>query len=158
MTSGYMDRCEEKLKLPKKQKVIVLPADIQAIANPSVDVKLIDDFIKCVCGNRVCFANADNEMITFKCSSGWCRSVYSYPIDHQYFIFGKEKTSTERKVQAMSLLAPQKIPEQVAGIDLAKQIKSCKVCGTEITIEQAHSSFNFIGRALCEACLGDELV
>lgn len=156
MKSGYMDN-EEKLKLPKKQKVIVLPADIQAIANPSVDVKLIDDFIKCVCGSRVCFANADNGMITFKCSSGWCRSVYSYPIDHPYFIFREEKTSTEQKVQATPLPAPQKIPEQVEGTDYTKQAESCRVCGIEITIEQAHSSFNFIGRALCEACLGDEL-
>lgn len=163
------------------ERPIELPEDVKAIANPAVDVKLIDNFISCPCGGKKRNVEIKYDMITFRCG---CGDFTSVPDDHYYFIVRKLKeargvsaVSGANTVKTEAVIAPAPAPAPAStttsapaksvptSVTITRETKTtvnkpehtCKDCGDGVTKEQAVGSFNLIGRALCSTCLGRAL-
>lgn len=140
-------------KPARKEPVIELPEDIKRIANPEVEIKLIDDFITCaVCFRKMHLGAWNNNVITFGCVCGYTVSV---PACHHYFINPKEHSF---KVPGFNQ-APGTSDKTPAVMETKSPVKlyDCKDCEIEIGKEQAVKSFELCGRALCPECMGAEL-
>jgi hypothetical protein len=129
---GWLQQQKESGRKAQEKPVMPIPPEVARILNPAIVIDEINKFLTCICFGRKSLMDIKDRMITFRCG---CGQVYAYTDSHNYF----------------NINNPAPEPSQNAS-DC-----TCTDCHIEITGMQAKSLFEFVGRKLCQACMGKEL-
>lgn len=126
--------------------------------------KKYDGLLLCTCGQPMTIAGQRDKTIVCRCSSGiFCPDGYeaAYTDDHPFFNHPQAMTKVGDTIILPSIewLSARAQGGAGTGTGAAPPPKTyhCKTCPAEIDEKQAKSSFDLMGKALCQNCLGKAL-
>ena len=117
---------EQQVKIP-----FIIPVEVKKIINLTTEIDIIESFLTCICHKTKNLYGISNGIVKLRCS---CGMEYGYPDDHYYF--NLKKTPVQPAPTAPNC--------------------TCSKCHVPIEVAQAKSSLGFVGKEVCETCMGAE--